>query len=76
MSSPSPDDELVCCPFCLSIEPHLVGVEKATGITCRHSFHCPVPEYHGNPFLVCPHCWWTATGETERRMTEYRDQGQ
>jgi hypothetical protein len=50
--------DMVCCPFCLSLDPNKVGIENATGIVCRHAFHCPSPEFHGNPFRMCPHCSW------------------
>jgi ribosomal protein S27AE len=64
--------DLVCCPFCLSIDPNKVGTEKATGITCRHEFHCPVPETHGNPFRYCPYCNWTETNAKVYQLDEHR----
>ncbi|WAY18412.1 hypothetical protein OF855_24555 [Mycolicibacterium fortuitum] len=63
MSQP---DELVCCPFCLSMDPNKVGIEQATGIVCRHPFHCPSPEFHGNPFRYCQWCSWSEDGEAGR----------
>lgn len=51
-----------CCPFCLSMDPHKVGTEKATGVVCRHEFHCPTPGNHGNPFRMCPYCSWSEDG--------------
>lgn len=59
-------DDFVCCPFCLSMDPNKVGIEKATGIVCRHEFHCPSPQYHGNPFRMCPHCSWSEDGAAAR----------
>lgn len=56
-------NDLVCCPFCLSMDPNKVGTEKATYITCRHPYHCPAPQVHGNPFRYCPYCSWTEDGE-------------
>ncbi len=48
----------VCCPFCLAIDPNMVGIEKATGKVCRNEYHCPVPNAHGDPFRICPYCDW------------------
>lgn len=48
------------CPNCHSEDPNIVGVERATGLSCEDPFHCPSPEAHGNPFRYCPHCNWTA----------------
>jgi len=56
-----PDEETVCCPFCLSMDPNMVGTEVATGKVCRDAFHCPVPDSHsdrGGPFRFCPYCDW------------------
>jgi hypothetical protein len=66
MATDNGDEGLVCCPFCLSMDPNKVGVERATGIVCRHEFHCPVPEVHGNPFRFCPYCSWSEDGEAAR----------
>lgn len=51
--------DLVCCPFCLSTNPDLVGTEKATGKVCRDAFHCPIPDTHGNPHRYCMYCAWS-----------------
>lgn len=52
------DTRPVCCPWCLSLDPNKVGVEQASGKTCRNPFHCPAPETHGSPFRMCPYCDW------------------
>lgn len=61
-------DDLVCCPFCLSLDPNRVGTENATGVTCRHPFHCPSPETHGDPFRYCQWCSWSEDGAATRAM--------
>jgi hypothetical protein len=66
-------ETMVCCPFCLSADPNKVGIEKATGIRCNHSFHCPSPEFHGNPFRICPHCAWSEDGSTEQQLIDNPD---
>lgn len=60
----------VSCPFCLSTDPNTVGIAKATGIACRHPFHCPAPEVHGNPFRYCPYCSWTEGAEAGTEVVE------
>lgn len=55
-------NDMVCCPFCLSLDPNRVGIERATGIRCRHEFHCPVPDTHGDPFRYCAYCNWNEDG--------------
>jgi hypothetical protein len=57
-------EDPACCPFCLSTDPNKVGTEQATGIVCRHEFHCPAPERHGNPWRFCPYCDWREPGRT------------
>jgi hypothetical protein len=64
------NDELVCCPFCLSTDPNVVGTEKATGFTCRDAFHCPSPEFHGNPFRFCQWCCWNEDNDGRMPVPE------